>query len=251
MPISTADQSVLPPIEFDAPYSATNFYFKYYSNRYCHSSSFIITFDTFNSYLFCRSYVCCAESEVVKIGPVFNIKVEKCVENKNQSNLFSVTLRVGQEGMHIHSHGVNYLFKIVPDTYFLLGGKVCPNLWIALYASGVQSLKNFVSYQYCTVNTDVVFSIPKSGAWTFKLFPFKYYEPILSFPYFIDGIFSSRLVDIIFLLTLKGEDKVQMQVVGNQFVISYHIKTLSLDQKPWIGIYEYFFYSFITASFLF
>jgi len=64
-------------------------------------------------------------------------------------------------------------------------------------------------------------SIPKSGAWTFKLFPFKSYEPIVSLPYFIDG-----------------EDKIQLQLVGSQFIISYHIKTISLDQRPWIGIYE-------------
>jgi len=64
-------------------------------------------------------------------------------------------------------------------------------------------------------------SIPKSGAWTFKLFPFKSYEPICSLPYFIDG-----------------EDKIQLQLVGNQFIISYHIKTMSLDQRPWMGIYE-------------
>jgi hypothetical protein len=27
--------------------------------------------------------------------------------------------------------------------------------------------------------------------------------------------------------------------VGSQFVIEFHVKTLSTDQKPWIGIYEY------------
>lgn len=176
VPVSTG--STLEPIVFEAPYSAaSNFYFRYYSNR---------------------SYVCCAESEVVKIGPVFNILVEKCAETKNQTNLFSATLKVTQEG-----------------------GKECSNLWIALYASGVTSLKNFISYQYCAVNKDIVVSIPKSGAWTFRLFPFKSYEPILSFPYFIDG-----------------EDKIQLQLVGSQFVISYHIKTLSIDQRPWIGIYD-------------
>jgi len=177
MPVVT-DNSVRTPIVFDAPYSAaSNFYFKYFSNR---------------------SYVCCAESEVVKVGPNFSIVVEKCVETKNQSNLFSAILRVSQEG-----------------------GKECSNLWIAIYASGVQNLKNFITYQYCEVNKDIEFSIPKSGEWTFRLFPFKSYEPILALTYFIDG-----------------EDKVQLQIVGSQFIISYHIKTLSLDQRPWIGIYE-------------
>jgi len=177
VPVGT-DPSLLTPIVFDAPYSAaSNFYFKYYSNR---------------------SYVCCAESEVVKVGPIFNIQVEKCVETKNQSNLFSVTLKVTQEG-----------------------GKECTRLWIGLYANGVQNPRHYVSYQYCTVNKDFVINIPKSGAWTFKLFPFDAYDPILSFPYFIDG-----------------EDKVQLQLAGNQFIISYHIKTMSLDQRPWIGIYE-------------
>jgi hypothetical protein len=176
--IPLVTESVLTPIVFDAPYSAaSNFYFKYFSNR---------------------SYVCCAESEVVKVGPIFSIHVEKCVETKNQSNLFSATLRVNQEG-----------------------GKECSHLWIALYASGVQVLKNFITYQYCAVNKDIVMNIPKSGAWTFKLFPFKSYEPIVSLPYFIDG-----------------EDKIQLQLVGSQFIISYHIKTISLDQRPWIGIYE-------------
>jgi hypothetical protein len=176
--VPVVTNSVLTPIVFDAPYSAaSNFYFKYFSNR---------------------SYVCCAESEVVKVGPIFNIQVEKCVETKNQSNLFSATLRVTQEG-----------------------GKECSHLWIALYANGVQNLKNFLTYQYCSVGKDIVMSIPKSGAWTFKLFPFKSYEPICSLPYFIDG-----------------EDKIQLQLVGNQFIISYHIKTMSLDQRPWMGIYE-------------
>jgi hypothetical protein len=177
--VPVVTDSVRTPIVFDAPYSAaSNFYFRYYSNR---------------------SYVCCAESEVVKVGPIFSVTVENCVETKNQSNLFSATLRVSQQG-----------------------GKECSHLWIALYASGVQNLKNFITYQYCAVNKDIVFSIPKSGAWTFRLFPFKSYEPILALPYFI-----------------AGEDKVQLQIVGTQFIVSYHIKTLSLDQRPWIGIYEF------------
>jgi len=168
------------PIKFIMPYSAaSNFYFVYYSNR---------------------SYTACAESDVVQIGPKYNIQALSCKENSGDlSNLFTVTLNVTQEG-----------------------GKEQPYLWIALYPKNETYIKRFVSYQYCSVNKEIVFLVPKSGAWTFQLFPFKSYESILSLPYFIEG-----------------EDKVKLEIKGRSFIISYEIKTLSLDQQqPWIGIYE-------------
>jgi hypothetical protein len=172
------------PLHFDAPYSAaSNFYFCYMANR---------------------SYTVLAESAVVSIGPDYSIQLVRCLENKQQSisatqgNLYSVTLQVSQNS-----------------------GKQQPNLWLGLYATTDAHIKNFLSYQYCSVDKELTFSIPKSGLWVFKLFPFKSYEPILSFPYFIEG-----------------EDKASLSLVGNQFVIEYHIKTLSLDQQPWIGIYD-------------
>lgn len=167
------------PFAFDTPYSAANnFYFCYYSNK---------------------SYVLCAESSVVKIGPKYSIDFASCNENKNNpTNLFTVGLKIKQEG-----------------------GKSQPNLWIALYPENERNLKQYVSYQYCAADKDIKIEVPKSGSWAFKLFPFKSYEPILSVAYFI-----------------PGEDEVTLSVVGSHFVIAYNVKTLSSAQKPWIGIYE-------------
>jgi len=134
------------------------------------------------------------------IGPKYSIQVLSCTENtSNLTNLFTVTLNVIQES-----------------------GKEQAYLWIALYSMNEASFKRFLSYQYCSVNKEITFLVPKSGSWVFKLFPFKAYEPILSFPYFIEG-----------------EDKVKLEIKGRSFIVSYEIKTLSLDQQqPWIGIYE-------------
>lgn len=81
------------PFAFDTPYSAANnFYFCYYSNK----SDLI---EVRISFSLSRSYVLCAESSVVKIGPKYSIDFASCNENKNNpTNLFTVGLKIKQEG---------------------------------------------------------------------------------------------------------------------------------------------------------
>jgi len=183
--------------------SLRDYHTYHYVDPTINSITFYAPFSCASNYYFSyysdKTYNLRAESNVVQIGPQFSLAVVSCIESKKPNEKFQVTLIVNQES-----------------------GKECSHLWIGCYLDNVKNLKSFLAYQYCTAGKEVVFGIPKSGSWSFKLFPFKSFEPILSLPYFIEG-----------------EDKLQLSYVNGQLLIVYNIKTLDIaTSKPWIGIYE-------------
>jgi len=155
--------------------------------------------DIYFAYYPNKTYNLRAESSVVKIGPKYTLSVLSCLESDKSNEKYTVSLQVNQDS-----------------------GKEFPYLWLGCYLENERNLKSFISFQYCKAGQTIVFGIPKSGAWSFKLFPFKSFEPILSLPYFIEG-----------------EDKLQLSVIDGQFKVVFNIKTLDIsNSKPWIGIYE-------------
>jgi len=99
-------------------------------------------------------------------------------------------------------------------------GKGCSKLWLALYCGKEAVLKNFFSYQWCTIGTPMIFEVPKAGLWTFRLFPSEY-VPILTLEH-----------------TIKGENTLQLSVENNVASIKYNITTLDVTtEKPWIAIH--------------
>jgi len=205
--VTWENKGVATNLDWIAMYADDKTLREYYTYQYVDPSKNNITFyapySCANFFYFVyysdKTYNLRAESNVVLIGPQYSLAVVSCVESSKPNEKFQVTLTIKQES-----------------------GKECSNLWIGCYLDNEKNLKSFVSYQYCTAGKEVVFGIPKSGSWNFKLFPFKSFEPILSLPYFIEG-----------------EDKLQLSLVNGQFLIVYDIKTLDLaTSKPWIGIYE-------------
>eukprot|EP01124_Arcella_intermedia_P033288 TRINITY_DN793_c0_g1_i1.p1 TRINITY_DN793_c0_g1~~TRINITY_DN793_c0_g1_i1.p1 ORF type:complete len:686 (+),score=209.61 TRINITY_DN793_c0_g1_i1:39-2096(+) len=107
--------------EVKAPTYSGNYLFKFFVNK---------------------SYVHWASSEVVKVGPTFNM-VPKVISNSE------VQISVVQ-----------------------LSGQPCPNAWVGLYEPD-KDHSSYYSYQYLSSSSELTFQIPKVGIWELRLFPQK------------------------------------------------------------------------------
>jgi hypothetical protein len=152
-------------------------------------------------YLKNKSYRILAESQVVSVGPVYEISA--VLQENNVTDVRNVVV-----------------------SFKKLSGNEHHNAWVGMYKAG-SSTTQIQEYQWLSnaVNSTLKFAVPKKGVWDFKLFP----ERSLMGPYVSVAQCS---------ITIPGIDTLTLTHNGAQSTIEYDIQTLDpATDRVWIGVF--------------
>eukprot|EP01087_Luapelamoeba_hula_P020015 TRINITY_DN6733_c0_g1_i1.p1 TRINITY_DN6733_c0_g1~~TRINITY_DN6733_c0_g1_i1.p1 ORF type:complete len:693 (+),score=155.43 TRINITY_DN6733_c0_g1_i1:100-2178(+) len=154
-----------------------------------------------------------ATSEPISIGPQYDMSANQVGEQKK------IAVKITQQS-----------------------GAIYPNAWVGMFDASQPDNRYYLTYQWCSTAVDnmLIFDVPKTGKYDFRLFPLKSY------------IHVSHCT-----LDLHGQDSLQLRLEGGLMTIRASIKTVDpAVESAWIGLYltgerdqrQYKKYKYVTVA---
>jgi len=149
----------------------------------------------------------------------------KSYEILSMSNIFSVGPHYDMIAtLFVDEKSGNKNVKVNVDQRF---GTSQPNAWVGLFEPNQSNNSQYVTYQWMidAVNNTLLFVVPKSGNWEFRLF--------------LDRNYWGTYVDVKrCLILVPGEDTLELSIVDNQAIVRYMIETVDpYKDSAWIGLF--------------